>query len=131
MAGNGKRWRLVVAILPLAAIACSSGNRAKPLDPSYASLVEPATREPSDDVERAILRRLGQLAPNAEESIDGQVVTAGPPYAAASGRTCRMVTIRPAKQSEPSRSRLACLVDEVWSFVPEVLRLPGAEDSAP
>ena len=124
-------WRVLAAILPLAAVACSSGNKSRPLDPSYAALVEPATREPTDDVERAILKRLDELEANAEETIDGHVVVAGAPYSAASGRTCRMVTIRASARARESRSRLACVVDSVWAFVPEVLRLPGAEDGAP
>jgi hypothetical protein len=131
MAGDGMRWRSVAAILPLVAVACSSGPRSEPRDPSYAQLVEPGTREPSDDVERAILARLGELEPGVEEHIDGQVVVAGAPYAAASGRTCRSVIIRPSAQAAKPRSRLACLVEDVWSFVPDVLRLPIPEDGAP
>jgi len=131
MAGHGKRWRLIAAILPLAVVACSSGSHSQVPDPNYASLVEPGTSAPSDDVERAVLERLSELEPNAEEHIDGQVVVAGAPYAAASGRTCRMVTIRSSKETRPSRARLACLVEDVWAFVPEVLRLPLPEDGAP
>ncbi len=131
MTGDGMRWRLVAATLPLIAVSCSSSHRPEPRDPSYASLVEPGTREPSDDVERAILARLGELEPGAEEHIDGQVVVAGAPYAAASGRTCRTVTIRPSAQAAKPSSRLACLVEDVWAFVPDVLRLPIPEDGAP
>jgi len=126
---GSNRSVLVTAVLVLAAVDCTAENQATPVDPNYASLVEPATRKPSDDVERTILARLADLAPAMEASIDGQVVVAGAPYHAASGRTCRSVTIRPAAKQQVAHSRLACLIDGTWAFVPEVL--PGGEDASP
>jgi hypothetical protein len=58
--------------------------------------------EPSSEVERLALLRLDEIPPDSAVGIDGHRVMAGSPYVAASGRTCRTLSI------EGSSARLAC-----------------------
>jgi hypothetical protein len=80
----------------------------------------PSTLEPANDTEREILQRLPALAPEQPVTIQGAIVSAAAPYHAASGRTCRFLTIASADRS--SRSRLACREDAEWFFVPPVFQ---------
>jgi hypothetical protein len=91
----------------------------------------PSAIAPEDDFERELLRRLSSLPAEQPVSIDDATVTARAPYYAASGRTCRALTIQSAGQSAGSaaRSRLVCREDSEWFFVPEVFRPEGAETS--
>jgi hypothetical protein len=87
-----------------------------PGDQSYAASVAPGTRAPADKLEEAILSRLADLAPEQATPIEGQSVSAGKVYTAASGRQCRRVNI----SGPQARTSLACLMPQGWSFVPVV-----------
>jgi hypothetical protein len=80
----------------------------------------PTTIEPANEIEREILQRLSALAPEQPATIQGAIVSAAAPYHAASGRTCRFLTITSADRS--SGSRLACREDAEWFFVPPVFQ---------
>lgn len=66
------------------------------------------------EAERAMLDRLGEVAPGATVEADGRSYLAEAAYHAASGRRCR--ALRSA-----SGSRLAYETEEGWVFVPAVL----------
>lgn len=118
-------WRyLCGALLCATMVACgSSAPPAKP-DPSYVLLTQPGTRPPADELERAILGQLARLAPDSPTNVSGRVVIAGTPYAAASGRMCRSIAVRPTA-SAPTRTALACQMAAGWAYVPEVVRTPA------
>ncbi len=103
--------------------ACGTTSKPVKPDPSYKLLTQPGTRAPADDLEKAILAQLKQLAPDKEANINGRVVVAGAPYAAASGRTCRAVSVR-ANGPAAARDHLACRIGNGWAFVPDVVRRP-------
>lgn len=110
--------RLTPAHLLLAGtllLACGPSAHT-PGDQSYAASVAPGTRTPANKVEEAILQRLSDLVPNEATSIEGQSVTTSKAYTAASGRQCRRVTI----DGPQTRTSLACLMPQGWSFVPTV-----------
>ena len=119
------RGLVIVAIAAAQLLSCGGSGPARAQDPSYTAMVEPGTSEPADDLERTILAKLGDLEDGVESSIDGYVVVAAAPYSAASGRTCRSVAFRPGDGAGAARSRLACLIEDRWAFVPEVFRPLG------
>lgn len=106
---------LACALLALLAPGCTRSHHVAEPGPSA-----PSTIEPADEVEREILQRLPTLTPEQPVTIDGAIVSAAAPYHAASGRTCRSLTITNADRS--ARSRLACREDAAWFFVPQVFR---------
>ena len=123
MSGGCLRSCVIFAVFVLTVAGCSAPPKPAP-DPGYQALVEPNTRVPENDLERSILGRLDELAADAEITIGGSVVLAGRAYAAASGRRCRMVTIRDNAPTAGDNHRLACIIAGSWAFVPEVLRMP-------
>jgi hypothetical protein len=126
MTGRRRYWLVTLAAIaaPLA-LGCGGANQTEPAGPDHALLVNPATRKPHDEVERAVLAQLPQLAPDTEATIQGHKVVAGAPYSAASGRTCRPVRIRGSAEAEPDRSRLVCMIGNAWAYVPNALRDPA------
>jgi hypothetical protein len=120
---------LARALLATLAFGCSHGQRVA-VEPGPA---EPSAIEPANEIERAILQRLPTLVPEQPVTIDGAIVSAAAPYHAASGRTCRSLTITGADHT--AHSRLACREDAAWFFVPQVFqtdesRPPGADSSS-
>ena len=114
-----KRLRLGGALLSMWLWACGSGSAAAP-DPEYQRLARAGTVEPKSELEREILEALPGMEPGEPVEVgDGRAV-ADREYAAASGRTCRYVTIYAPRDAGAS-SRLACRQNSAWSFVPEVL----------
>lgn len=126
----------------LALAVALAGCAGAPPRAEHAAVSPPSAVAPGDELERELLRRLPELPPEQPISIQNATVLAGAPYYAASGRTCRPLTIQGAEQppgqgaeqspgqgsersagTEP-RPRLACREDGDWFFVPEVFR-PG------
>lgn len=103
------------------ALGCTRSQHVAEPGPSGPSAIEPANQ-----TEREILQRLPALAPEQPVTIEGAIVSAAAPYHAASGRTCRFLTITGADRS--SRSRLACREDAAWFFVPPIFQ---SDDSQP
>lgn len=120
--------RPVIQALALVAalmMGCTHAQQTMPLaDPPRPSAVDPA-----DHVEREILLHLPALAPGQPVTIESAIVTAEAPYPAASGRTCRTLTITGAEGV--ARSRLACREDGEWFFVPQIFQTVGSSASAP
>jgi hypothetical protein len=75
-----------------------------------------AARSPS---ERALLDSLPSLPPGVARRVGAVTVTAEAPYAAASGRTCRVLRLDADRKGQGSR-RLACSDGTSWFFVPDV-----------
>jgi hypothetical protein len=72
---------------------------------------------PSSESERALIQQLATLPSGVKRTVGDAVVTADAPYEAASGRTCRQVSISsPRKRMR----RLACSDGKAWFFVPDV-----------
>ena len=125
--GRGHGGRTILALVAAAlAVGCGPGPR-PPADPAYAELVEPRTERPASDFERALLGALPDLAPEEPATVGGRRVVAGRRYLAASGRTCRELSVdAPAGD----RQRLACIIDGAWAFVPAVLAPDSPEAPA-
>jgi hypothetical protein len=74
-----------------------------------------------------LLGHVAALPSGRQQRVAGFVVQADAPYAAASGRTCRTLTIEQAGAT-PARNRVACTDGKRWFFVPNVFGLDGTED---
>lgn len=104
-------------------LGCASANQdVAPGEPT--SFVGDGTAEAASPAEAKVLAQLGQLPPAQERTVDNLSVTADPPYTAASGKTCRRLTLKPLKSPKTSRTRLACRNGERWAFVPSVFLAP-------
>lgn len=114
-----------LALVATLALGCTRAQHAtQPVEPPRPSAVEPA-----DDVERTILLQLPALAPGQPATIESAIVTAEAPYPAASGRTCRSLTV--TRTYDVARSRLACIEDGEWFFVPQIFQTVDSSTSAP
>ena len=106
---------LALALLATLALGCSRSHHVAEPGPAA-----PTAIAPTNDTEREILQRLPTLTPEQPVTIGGAIVSAAAPYHAASGRTCRSLTITSADRS--ASSRLACREDAEWFFVPQVFQ---------
>ncbi len=87
-----------------------------------ASLTEnPGRLEPNSEAENQVLAKLDQLPSGKPQKVGSEVVSAEPPYLAASGLECRNLQLG-------GRARLACKDEQGWYFVPDV---QGAEAPSP
>lgn len=76
--------------------------------------------------ERAILAELPRLPTDSPRQLSGLTVLAHAPYSAASGRTCRILSLRqPTRQAH---ERLACSDGSAWFFVPDVFGTGATEE---
>lgn len=92
--------------------------------PDEVRVTEAATRtEPESAADRAILAKVGELAPGKTTHVAGWFVTVGRPYKAASGAECRpfAMTKDETSQGGNERTRLACKDANGWFFAPEVI----------
>lgn len=74
---------------------------------------------PRSESERALLQQLATLPSGVARRIADATVTAEAPYEAASGRTCRAISVSSPATAKKSR-RLACNDGKAWFFVPDV-----------
>jgi hypothetical protein len=110
-----RRYLHALAFAAVLAAGCAGAQSR----PEHAAVSPPSEVAPGDELERELLRRLPELPAQQPVSINDATVLAGAPYFAASGRTCRALTIDGAGQS---RSRVACREDGDWFFVPAIFR---------
>jgi hypothetical protein len=75
--------------------------------------------------ERVMLTAVSGLPSGQPREVAGTTVVAEPAYAAASGRTCRALSLNPRKPGKASH-RLACTIGGAWFFVPDVF---GGDES--
>lgn len=98
--------------------ACSSIVAANPRDVADANDTGNAIGA-KDASESRMLQRLPALPTGKPERVGQVSVTADAPYSAASGRTCRALSVRP-EPAQPAVLRLACTKGGPWFFVPDV-----------
>ena len=102
---------------------CASTNHdATPAAPQ--SVLGDGTAEAASPAETKVLSQLEKLPPGQARSVDTLSVVADPPYAAASGKTCRRLTFTPLKPPKTTTTRLACRSGDDWGFVPSVFLAP-------
>jgi len=82
------------------------------------------TAEAGSPAEEKVLERLADMPPSKSQRIGELAVLAEAPYTAASGKTCRRVTLTKAAAPRSSRTRLACSDGEAWQYVPDVFLSP-------
>lgn len=115
----------LLLLLGLSLAACSPAARLNAHDAADANDTGNAVGA-KDASERSLLDRLPTLPSGRPERVGKVSVTAEVPYSAASGRTCRALSI----SSELNRGaipRLACTKGGAWFFVPEVFVTSLAE----
>jgi hypothetical protein len=110
----------------LLAIACSSQPAASASDIASANDTG-RTVTATNDGERALLKEVANLPSGASRQVQGLTVRAGKTYAAASGRTCRALTVTSSGSKAPTE-RLVCSDGASWFFVPDVMGGTGSED---
>ena len=114
---------VVVSLVCGVMFGCASTNQdVTPQEPG--SAVGDGTAEAASPAEAKVLTMLEQLPPAQARSIEGLNVVADAPYSAASGKTCRRLTLTPLKPPKTSRTRLACRDGAAWGFVPSVFLAP-------
>jgi hypothetical protein len=111
--------------LLLASLGCGSQPSAEPRD--VADATDTGRALPAHTrLEQALLRALPTLPSGQPRQIAGSTIVAEAPYTAASGRTCRPVSIQ---ENGKSLARLACQRDGAWYFVPDVFGAAEAVES--
>ncbi|HEU5076601.1 MAG TPA: DVU3141 family protein [Polyangiaceae bacterium] len=114
-------WVLVSVCVVM--IACGSTNsNVNAEEPS--PILGDGTAEAASPAEAKVLERLDQLPVAEARPVDTLSVVADAPYAAASGKTCRRLTLTPLEPPKTSRTRLACKDGDRWAFVPSVFLVP-------
>jgi hypothetical protein len=108
----------------LMATACG-GDRQEPRAQSGGPVLGDGTAEPASPSELKVLAALDELAPGQPRAIGDLSVVADAPYHAASGRTCRGVTLTSTLPPKHSRTRLACKHGQQWQFAPSVFLAPS------
>lgn len=111
--------RAVVSLVCGVMFGCASTNHdVTPQGPTGG--VGDGTAEATSPAEAKVLAMLEQLPAAQARSIDGLNVVADAAYAAASGKTCRRLTLTPLKPPKTSKTRVACRDGTGWAFVPSV-----------
>lgn len=107
-------------------IGCSSPPQTSPRDAADAN--DTGRRlAPNGAGERELLGQVPSLPSNAPRHIGHTTVVAEAPYQAASGRTCRALTVT-SEQKAQSALRLACSDGKTWFFVPDVFAGSAASE---
>lgn len=83
-------------------------------------VVGDGTAEAASPAEAKVLTKLDQVPVAKATTVETLSVVADAPYAAASGKLCRRLTLTLLSPPKTSRTRLACRSGEGWSFVPSV-----------
>ena len=89
-----------------------------------ASIVGDGTAEAASPAEAKVLEKLDRLPVTKPTTVETLSVVADAPYASASGKTCRRLTLTALTPPKTSRTRLACRNGDVWGFVPSVFVAP-------
>ena len=120
------RPRVLLGLVCAALVGCASTNQELTSEQPQ-SVMGDGTAEPASPAETKVLAQLEQLPPTQASTIDGLSVVADAPYAAASGKTCRRLTLTSVKPPKASRVRLACRNGDAWGFVPSVFLVPAEQ----
>jgi hypothetical protein len=100
-------------------VACSSARQPSARDVADANDTGRSLKA-ADESEREIIRQLPLLPDGIEVRARDISVVGDRAYAAASGRTCRLLHLT-QRTSGKTRQRLACATGDTWFFVPDVL----------
>lgn len=111
----------------LCLVACSSGPVPSPRDVADANDTG-RTLDARSATERALLVEAASLPSGTQRRVGGATVVADAAYAAASGRTCRVLHITEA--AAKVMDRLACSDGKSWFFVPDVFGASGTSAAA-
>jgi hypothetical protein len=110
------RTGCVLTLLPALTCGCASTPPLSKRDAADANDVG-QTVGARTATERALLERAATLPSNQPSRVGDVTVVAQPPYASASGRTCRSLQVT---QPPASQERLVCQDGNAWVFVPDV-----------
>lgn len=102
--------------LLLAAAGCASQSQGEPRDVADANDTGRSLPAPTR-LEQDVLRALPSLESGQARPVGNALVVAEPIYTAASGRTCRALSIGVGGKNV---ARLACHSGGTWYFVPDV-----------
>lgn len=105
-------------MLALLLNGCSAQPSSSPRDVADANDTG-RTLVPQTPSERLLLEQLSQLPNGTARRVGDASVIAEAPYSAASGHTCRAVTLA-SSQSRKATRRLACSNEGHWFFVPDI-----------
>jgi hypothetical protein len=106
--------------------ACASAPPASPRDVADSNDTGRSVNARSN-IEKEVLKAIPSLASSKPQQVAGATVVAEPAYVAASGRTCRALSIN--AQSKADRGhRLACTNGGAWFFVPDVFGLETSQN---
>jgi hypothetical protein len=120
----GDRFATLSVCQSLLVLAVACGSAAPPNARDVADANDTGrTVGARSESERALLGELTSLPSNAPRRFRDATVVAEPPYAAASGHTCRAVHVTTPKAAV---HRLACGDGKNWFFVPDVF---GSSDA--
>ncbi len=109
-------WTASLVLVLALGTACGAGAPPAESEIWYAANLRPGVELAATPGEELLLGRLASLPANESIQLEGQVFTASTPYVAASGRTCRRISI---ETDATPRRRLACDDSEGrWVFVP-------------
>lgn len=116
-------WVLFNSLVCIVMLGCGTTNQdVRAEEPG--TVIGDGTAEAASPAEAKVLAGLDRLPAAKEASVDNLSVVADPPYAAASGKTCRRLTLTSLRPPKPSNTRLACRNAEGWAFVPSVYLAP-------
>lgn len=105
------------SLLVTLCLACSSSPPLSARDAADANDTG-GTAPARTALERSVLQDLPQLRDGVARRVANSTVVADAPYAAASGRTCRVIHVTGA--SAGRSELLACSAGGPWFFVPDV-----------
>ncbi|HWA73964.1 MAG TPA: hypothetical protein VG937_16590 [Polyangiaceae bacterium] len=105
--------------------ACSSAREVSARDAADANDTG-RVLEAKGASERAVLARLSTFPTGTPQRVGEITVSAGAPYPAASGRTCRSLQVS-LGNAVARQERLACTDGRSWFFVPDVFARGKAE----
>jgi hypothetical protein len=104
-------------------LGCGTANQdVRAEEPSTA--IGDGTAEAASPAEAKVLEGLDRLPAAKATTVDNLSVVADPPYAAASGKTCRRLTLTSLRPPKATSTRLACRNARGWGFVPSVYLAP-------
>jgi hypothetical protein len=128
-----QRIATLVAICACGAAAAGCGSRTPDdiaSERSHKAMLESGVSEPGSADEAAILERIPGLSDGQEATVGAATVEVKRTYFAASGRTCKAVTLLDGAGDAGGAAKhlTVCEVDGEWAYVPEVVSVPASPE---
>lgn len=114
---------MLVSAVCVVMLGCGSASHNRDAE-APTPLLGSGKAEAASPAEAKVLEQLERLPVAQARTVDALSVVADAPYAAASGKTCRRLTLTPIEPPKTSRTRLACKDAGHWGFVPSVFSAP-------